>query len=918
MGALRTPLVGRDAEVDLLADVMARCRRGERTVTVLTGEPGMGKTRLLEEAAALAAERGVALLRGTFSIGEQDLPLAALRRGLALLPEPTAAGTRLEGLMRTSTGRDIRYQMVESAIDAIMDVVADRQPLSFLMEDAQWADPESLQVMRAVARRSAGQAVAVVVVARPTPRPPGLNRFIQMPVLEVHERRLDPLSDEAMGSLVQSHLGAPPGPRLRAQLGRTGGNALLLTELLREVGTSPDLQRDDGVVDLAPGTVVRAPDLGDHVAGRMEALSAIGRQVVTLVALADLTPVQLARLLDSTVAALSPTIDEVVEDGLVVARTTHLRLRHDLLRDAVLARVAPAVRAGLHADLSRMLADEGVAVERIVPHMVEATADRETLAAIAQAGRSLVSSAPGAAASLLRRARTGGVRGVGLDLVFALILLGDLTGAEEVLADVEAEVEAGDGTDRVQAMLAMAQLDFLRGQLRSASTRFEDVADHLPEGGGRALALADASIASVFCGQLERAKVLALQAGTEHPAPQDRAASGTALLVRGWVASLRGDVRRGLGLTAAGHHLAVEAPAAQADANHPHFFMAQSLLWAEQPHDAEVVATRGLARCDELGMGWARPSLYAIAADIHVRAGRWDEADALIDTGLAIADDLEVEHGVPWCLAERALLQIGRGVDVGPTLRDAHAVVGRMGGQGADLVLWMRGLDLLTRGDHAGAAQVLGFLWGRLDAAGMVLRQVHIASDLVRAAVVADPARAEVVIGWLERIAAQRDWPRATAVLTHARGLAQGIGVLMGQAAAAMSGLDDGIAAARMHLDAARAMPGRSGAADRDRGVQILEYAGATAWLEGMGLEAGDRSGGARTPRDGWDELTPSQARIVALVGEGLTNRAIADRLSVSPRTVESHLYHSYAKLGIASRVELGVAAARRAEVGVT
>ncbi|CAN5280734.1 LuxR family transcriptional regulator [soil metagenome] len=914
MGDPRAPLVGRDAERSLIIDALHRCRRGQSTVTMLLGEAGVGKTRLLEEAAVLAGQQQVRRMYGTFSQSEQDMPLAALRRGLSWLPQPEEAAARLEALFRATDRRDVRYQMVESAMDAVMDVIDRWQPVVFLLEDVHWADSESLQVMRAVARRSVGMGVAVLLTARPTPRPAGLTRFLQLPVLEVHRVEVPPLASEALMQLTTEVTGAVPGARLRAQLHRTGGNSLLATELLAEIRRSGALVVEDGVAEVAAGATLRAPDLAAHVRGRVDAMSAGARQVVTLVALSDLTSLQVARLLGSTVAAASAAIDEACTDGLIVARGNHLSLHHDLLRDVVLDLLPDAVRAGLHADLSRMLVEEGADLMRIAPHLVSGSLPGpDDLTAVAEAGRQLVGSAPSVAAALLRRAWDGGVADAAVDLTFALILLGDLAGANAVLDSIG----AAPGSHQARARLAFAQLDFLRGDMRAAAGRFEEVAGQLPPGPRKQLAVSAAAIASLFRTHLDVAQAQALRACAPSPDVDVRAGRSTGLLVRAWVAALRGDLRRADALARSGHRLATEAPAAQVDANHPDFFLGCVALWAEQPGAAGAAVTRGLRRCEEHGMGWARPSLHAIQADIEIRAGRWDDADAHIDAALSFADDMEVELGVPLCLAQRARLTIGRGGDPTAVLQAAEQSVGRLGGQGADLVLWMRGLNHLTAGRHGEATQVLGFLWGRLEVLGVTLRQVHIASDLMRAAIVADPERAAAVVSWLEEVAARRPWPRATAVLTHARGMQAGDQALMRQAAAMLEELDDGLEAARMYADAGLAAPGPAGARDRTQAAAVLEHAGAWAWLAPLQTAA---PAGPPTPRhrDDWDLLTEAQARIVHLVGQGLSNQAIAERLSISRRTVESHLYHSYAKLGIASRVELGVAAARRTTQGWT
>jgi DNA-binding CsgD family transcriptional regulator len=94
------------------------------------------------------------------------------------------------------------------------------------------------------------------------------------------------------------------------------------------------------------------------------------------------------------------------------------------------------------------------------------------------------------------------------------------------------------------------------------------------------------------------------------------------------------------------------------------------------------------------------------------------------------------------------------------------------------------------------------------------------------------------------------------------------------------------------------------------------------AWAEGAALSTDEAiayaqrgHGERKRPAKGWASLTPMERDVVRLVGEGLTNKDVAARLFVSPRTVESHLTHVYNKLGLSSRVQLAQEAARRAEV---
>ncbi len=923
MGKSDMPLTGRDRELTVLRDIVERAVRGHGGSAVVLGEPGIGKSRLLRATAADAKAAGAHVVRARFLPGEEDLPLAALRRGLSVFPEHSRARAQIEALFGARTLQDIRPRLVRSAIEALMDLVAAHRSVVFLVEDVHWADNESLQVLRAVLDRLPGQPVAVLVTARPLPRPRGVAQLLDQHMAADGDHRtmlsLRQLDDVVVAQLAAAVLDGSPDDLLRRQLARTGGNPLLLEEMFTEIRRRDAVRVHDGVAVLDPSVPLLSQDLDAHVADRMAALAPLARQVVTLVALSDLSPRELAALLDTTVAGLSDAIEAAVVDGLVVESDRWLRLRHDLLRETVIRRLPATVVSGLRADLLRLFTDRGVDLDRVVPQLMGADPTRPSAdgKGLAEAGRDLLGSAPYIAAILLRRALAAGVDTAATDLAFALILLGRIAEASGVIADLQGRVDLPE-PERARAGLASAQLEFLRGDLRAASVAFETVAPDLDDPSQRALALADAAVSSVLAGQLDRAETLSQRTCVPSPRPHERAAAGTALMVRGWAAALRGDLRHATALAEAGHALSVSAPGGEGMANQPDFLLGQVLAWADRPAEAAAVIQHGIQRIADLGMHWVGPLLHAVRGDLDLRLGRWAEAATGIETALAVAADLEVEHGVPWCLVVRARMGIARAEDVSDLLVRAEATVGRLGGQGADLVLWMRGLNHLSTGRHGDAATVLGFLWGRLEAAGMTLRQIQIAGDLMRAAVVADAERAASVLMWLETTCQQRPWPRAQAALAHARGLHTRSPLLLAQAAVALEDLDDPVEAARVFADAAAAggvpVVDNSDVAERaDRAMALLERVGAQGWLPRTAAPSEDLRD---TTDDEWATLTPSQARTVYLVGQGLSNAEIARQLSVSRRTVESHLYNAYAKLGLSTRVTLSLAAARRTDDG--
>jgi DNA-binding CsgD family transcriptional regulator/tetratricopeptide (TPR) repeat protein len=914
MAPAATPLAGRDDLLRALQPRIDACAGGRGSAVVLRGDPGAGTSRLLEEVASRAAAAGVEVLWLQGRPGDEEDLLGCLRRGLPDLPVGTPP--------RRAAGAG-RAQAVARAGEALVALLEARQPVALLLDEGHRADDGTLQVVGAAARRCADRAVLVGVAVRARPRRSALGPLLLGDAPAALVLDVGPLPAVAVAEVAAAALGGPPGPALARELARTGGNPRLLHDLLEEVRRPGALVAADGEVELAPGARPVPPDLAGRAAARMADLSEPARQVVVLVALSDLTVAQVARLLDRTVAGVAGAVEEAVAGGLVAADGPLLRLRHDLLRDAVLDQVSPAVRHGLHEDLVGLLGDAAG------PSATGRGGVPGDARAVAEAGRRLLDRSPSLAAALLRRAHLGGAPGAALDLARALVLRGDLDGARAALADVD---PADDGA-RSEVALALAQVAYLRGDLRGASTGFEEAGRGLLAAAAAAprravegcFALAHAAIASALVGALDRADDLAAEAAAAAGGAEGGAARGTGLLVRGLVAALRGDLGAAVALAASGHPLATAPPGAVAHGTHPDLWWGLVLAWADRPDEAEPVLRRALVTAEELGTPWVAPTVHSALADLHLRGGRWDQAAAELDAGLAVAADVQVEHGLPWCLAHRAALAAGRGQDPAELLRRAAAASERLGRQGADQVAWTRGRALLWAGRHAEATEVLGGLWDRLGGHRLRLRQVQVAPDLLRAAVVADLRRAVAVRGWIaDVVAEQPGWARAVAVGALADGL---VGCDAARVRAAADGFDrlgDHLEAALVHVDAVRLLrgarppgPARAVGAHRAAALAVLDAAGATALAEALESAAAAPSVARRPrPTTGWASLTPAQARIVALVGEGLSNAEIAARLTVSRRTVESHLYQAYDKLGLPTRVQLAVAAAHAAAAG--
>lgn len=895
--------VGRRTQRDRLAEAVADVAIGRGATVVLLGEAGMGKSLLLDDVAAEATQAGLRTLRTTCHQTEQHRPLGPLRDLPSLQvgrsqPDPVAEGP------------EPAFRAADDLTDRVLDVAVEEQGLALLLDDAHWADDDTLRSVRSLARRGADHPLLLVIAARPTPASPQLARLLADPSPSEQVLRLPPLDEDEVATVVQRLLGAPPAPDLRRLLQGAAGNPFYVIEVLQQLRERDCLEIGD-VVGLADGAALDIAPLRSHVAAVLADLGEDARRVIRLASITDMSGPMLAALTDQPAATLGPAIDEGLASGLLVDRDGVVGLRHDLIRNAVRATIPEVVQAGIHHDLLAYLRPRGVPVEQLVPHLLGSSPghDPAVVQRLAATGRELLDRSPASALVLLEAAYARGAADVAPDVIFAAMVAGDLDRSEQVAARVLAE-----GPVSARTVNAVAQLRLMQGRLREAAEQLLSSAEGLADPAERHMARADAGFARLLMGELDPANALASQAGVAWPEGPLTIPTAAALSIRGWVAALRGDLPRGLALTRSAQDVAAASPRRGADRNLPDYFHGQVLVWADQPVAARQVLAQGLERTRELGLGWALPAHYAAMAELALGQGRLDDARAEAEAGLSYAADTGRAHGTPWCLGILARVSLWRGEDHQPWLQRVERAVGRLDGQGADVLLWATAADRFLTGDPRGACDLLGLLWDRLAELGVALRQVQIAPDLLAAAnAVGDHERVTAVGADLCTVVGRnvRPWPRADAVLALAEGMRDDDVASMRDAAGAFRSIGDPVAEgqalqqlAAIHQAAGRSTEASRAAAEAER---LLLACGATRLVEVSPVPV--RSGGA-TPVSGWAALTPSEERVVRLVAEGLTNADIAERLSVSRRTVESHLYRSYPKLELSSRVELAVQAA--------
>ncbi|HKA84321.1 MAG TPA: AAA family ATPase [Acidimicrobiales bacterium] len=496
------PFVGRDAELAVLDAAWDRAAIGARHVVVVTGEAGIGKTRLATEAA-----RRVSALGGLVLFGRCDqeaiVPyqpiVEALDGYVAATPadelpamdeaaraELAAVLPSLDGPLSGRGGPDGRARLFDAVTALVASAAADRAVL-LVLDDLQWADDDTLLLVRHLLRRAGDAPVLVVAVSRDHDVVPGsvLGDVIHALDRDGWVRRL-PLGglDEADVRALVRRAVATPSDQValtRRLMAETAGNPFLVTEMLRTPLDEGDAPIPLGVQEL--------------VAGRLGRLGVAATELLRAAAVAG------SRFELDLVAAAAGLDEDATLDGLDVALASGLvaeesaetyRFPHDIVRRTLVAQLSGARRRALHARLAEAIealrSDRLAAYTAVLAHHTAATAGprgdqravRWSRAAAAQANahRALVE-----AVRLERQALShvprddGGQRAeVLLELAMALLAAGD-AGAESTLIDAAA-VARQHGRLDVLARVALALADRAeeRPELRTDATALVDAA----------------------------------------------------------------------------------------------------------------------------------------------------------------------------------------------------------------------------------------------------------------------------------------------------------------------------------------------------------------------------------------------------------------------------------------------------------
>jgi DNA-binding CsgD family transcriptional regulator len=906
-------LLGRAVECARVDRLLSEAMAGRSGALLVWGDPGIGKTALLEYAADRS--EGMAIVRARGVESETQVPFAGLLEllrpllgELERLPEPQAVALR--GALGLGPAVDADRFIIGAATLSVLAAAGERLPLLVLVDDLQWIDPSSAAAIVFSARRLLADAIAMILVARGGEEEAvsawGLPRL-----------RLEGLDREASEALLARHAGRAVSAELADRLFlATAGNPLALVELANE---APERAVDLLGVGLATETGVERAFLR-----RTDFLSLETRRALVVAAAAEsgeMATIQRAsRLLGIDPGAL----EEAERAGLIVVLDARLEFRHPLVRSAVYHAAAAPERRAVHRAIAETCAGERDLDSRAY-HLAAATfgPDEAVAAALEQAAmRAGARGGHAAAAVALERAarltpgndeRRAGRLLASADAAWAA---GDTTQAMRLVED--ALERCSDRRQRADGLRLKGYVEMQVGPVMSGhATLVEAAAQIEPLDPGKAVEiLAEAADACTYAAQPETMLVTARRAWELVPSDAGDREKAFASLALGAALIFNGDGRAGARLLREAIRLVAYPDGLGED---PRLLSraAMAPLWLREAGVGSELIEWALESARVKNALGAMPLALQIVAVDSAASDRWAFSKARHHEAIALARD--AGHAVRLCGLLAGLARIegrqGRTEECRSRAEEAIALADRLG---LDFYrLWaVMGLGDLELGA------------GRVDEAVRCLEDVE---RVLRERRIGDPdiwPAPELVELYLRRGDGQqaervaRDYvaraeekrqPWSLGRAARCRGLLESAGTYEQAFAEALRYHEltvDAFELARTRLsygERLRREKRRADAREQLRAAfDCFDRLGAAPWAERARIELRATGETARRREVSTiDQLTPQELQIATVLADGLTTREAAARLFLSPKTVEYHLRNAYRKLGIRTRREL-------------
>jgi DNA-binding CsgD family transcriptional regulator len=883
-------------------------------VLLVIGEAGMGKTLLLADAADRARRAGMRVLSVTGRESESKLAFAGLHQ---LLRPVLSSAAGLPGRQAQALLGALGLAADPGAPDPLLTGVAvltllsdlsERSPVLVVADDAHWLDRSSLDALAFAGSRLDAERVVLLLAARGQAPPTGFDRGFP----ELH---LEPLSAADAGLLLDGQP-RPPRGRARAQvLAQAGGNPMALIELAKVIADDPAAGRL-----WAAEPLPLTDRLSAVLTSRFAALPEQARAALLLAAVADGPDLSAAasRGAGPDARALVPA----EQQGLVKVDRTGLQFSHPLVRSAIYHSAPFAQRAAAHRQLAQALHDQP---DRRAWHLAAAALQPdEHVASLLEATATQAQHRGGAAAMALAMERAAELSPHPEDQ------------ARRLVAAASAAVPTGQG-DWVQDLATRALAVTANPELRL--TARHDAAWALAWSGQRTVALsalisvaeeASRDLPALAWDALGSAATVAYQSGRpasrqavsrildrlegQGPPPSGRGPRIDINALKLWIrASTDPNGSRG-------ELVPYLRRVAGSPLDEPSLWGTGSAAWILDESDLAITllqdamqrlrapSVRGTSGAALTVLGWA-----------YIDTGRWDDALDVAGeaAGMAEANHMDMVAASADVITATVLALRG---DSAAARRHAARALAAVDPAECGLVAARArralGIAALADGSYL---QAFTQLRGLFSEDGTPLHNYASylgVADLAAAAVRADRRMegCDVIEHALNRLDGTVS-ARLEQLIARARGILAGparSGAHFGTALADPAGDQWPFERAQLRLDYAEWLRRRRRINDAKpvltQALATFRRLRARSWVQRAEAElraCGVPVAGAPAERDALGELTPQQRQIVRLASDGLTNREIGDRLFLSPRTVSSHLYRSYPKLGVAGRHQL-------------
>jgi DNA-binding CsgD family transcriptional regulator len=911
-------LVGREAELSRLRERVAPPYTESRLLLIL-GEAGMGKTALLAGAARDARLSGMRVLAAAGRESEQDLAFAGLHQLLypvlhRVAGLPARQAEALRGAFAISEDPVPPDALLTGiAVLTLLSGLSDDGPLLVAVDDVQWLDGASLDALAFAARRLESEQLVLLLAARGNEPPAGLDRDFPGPAL------LAPLSLPDAARLLDAQPRPPRGRAREQVLAQAAGNPLALIELSKVIAADPAAGRR-----WAAEPLPLTGRLTAVMAAQYAALPAPSRAALLLVSAAE-SPELAVPVPGLTAAVLAPAEAE----GLIRMDGPGPRFTHPLVRAAVYHAAPFTERAAAHLMIAAALGDQP---DRYAWHLAAAAVEPdEHVAFLLQDSAARAQRRGGTAAAAHAMERAAELSPDEDDRARRLLAAADLAlpaGQADWVRELAGKVLTltSDPDLRIAARLKI-------GWSLLWSNRNADALETLISVAAQALP----RLPAVAWEATGLAATVAHQTGL----PEGCAKVGAALdrvealgeppLAEGWRASRADEYR--IWIMACTDPFGARAetiPYLQrvagrslsdlGKAGGPDLGKVGGAAWILDETELAVrVLREALTRLRAPGVRGASGAVLSVLEWACIDSGRWDDALAAAREASDIAAAYKMETVAASADLAAATVAAMRGDydQVAPLLDRVIAAVDTSEYRGFAARAWhAAGIAALGKGDYVAAYAQLSQLFST-DGAPLHHHFSYLAiADLGAAAVRAE--RHFEAKALVEAALARADpapGPRLRQLAARARGLLAepaSAGEHFAGPLAGPAGEMWPFERSQLELDYGEWLRRQRRIKDAKpvlgTALETFRRLGAVPWARRAESELRACGVTIQAPPaapDALDGLTAQQREIVILAAGGLTNSEIADRLFLSPRTVASHLYRSYPKLGIAGRHHL-------------